>query len=147
MQQHCDKEFVRYSLETLRGAGRRLTRPRRLVVEMLGCQHGPASPYDLQRSLTERGERLDHVTIYRVLELLQRLKLAHKVLSVGGYVRCTLSDGNGCHGYLVCRSCGGLQEFANESLCHKEDEVAASMGFHAERHVSEFSGLCAECLR
>jgi len=103
------------------------------------------SPYDLQRALGQGGERLDHVTIYRVIELLQQLNLVHKVLSVGGYVRCTLEKGGGCHGYLVCRGCGKLQEFADESLCHKEDELAARLGFRAERHMTEFSGLCSVC--
>lgn len=105
------------------------------------------SPYDLQKVLQEAGEHLDHVTIYRILELLQGLNLAHKVLSVGGYLRCALQDGQGCHGYMVCRGCGRLQEFSDESLCRREDELAARLGFQAERHLTEFSGLCAGCQR
>ncbi|MBI2855064.1 MAG: transcriptional repressor [Chloroflexi bacterium] len=145
MQQYNDKKFVKSALKVLRSAGHRITRPRRLVLEALGSREAPMSPYDLQKLLQEGDEHLDVVTIYRVLELLQELNLVHKVLSVGGYVRCRLEDGNGCHGYLVCRSCGRLQEFSDESLCRKEDELAARLGFHAEHHLSEFSGLCAGC--
>ncbi|MBI2858104.1 MAG: transcriptional repressor [Chloroflexi bacterium] len=148
MQQHCNKgdaRFVRQALKALRAAGYRITRPRRLVLAALGQGNGPMSPYDLQKALDESGEKLDHVTIYRTVELLQRLNLAHKVLSVGGYARCTLNNEEGCHGYLVCRGCGKLQEFADASLCRREDELAERMGFRAERHLTEFSGLCSVC--
>lgn len=145
MQQHCDIRFVNHSLRTLRAVGYRITRPRRRVLEALGSTSMPVSPYDIQKALGQEGEHLDHVTIYRVLELLQRLNLAHKVLSVRGFVRCTLGNEEGCHRYLVCRGCGGLREFADQLLCQKEDEVAARLGFHAEHHSTEFSGLCAGC--
>lgn len=146
MQQYCNKErFVRRALHRLQDAGYRITRSRRLVLEALGGRREPASPYELRKELQGQGQRLDAVTIYRILELLERMNLAHKILSKGGYVRCTLESDKGCHGHLVCRNCGGLQEFADESLCHREDEVAAQHGFLAERHMSEFSGLCAGC--
>lgn len=147
MQQYCDKKFVSQSVKALRAAGHRITPGRRLVLEALGKRREPASPYDLQKELQEHGERLDTVSIYRILEALERLNLAHKVLSKGGYVRCTLKGNSGCHGYLVCRGCGRLQEFADKSLCRKEDELAARHGFLAERHMTEFSGLCRGCLR
>lgn len=147
MQQYCDKKFVNHSLKVIRASGNRVTDPRQLVLETLARSGGPVSPYDIQKLLQEQGKRLDHVTIYRTLELLERLNLVHKVLSVGGYVRCTLEDEGACHGYLVCRGCGGIQEFADKSLCHKEDELAEKHGFLAERHLTEFSGLCAGCQR
>ncbi|MDO8473648.1 MAG: Fur family transcriptional regulator [Dehalococcoidia bacterium] len=147
MQQYCDKKFIQHSLKVLKSLGHRLTNSRQLVLETLACNRGPASPYDIQKLLLEQGKRLDHVTIYRTLELLERLNLVHKVLSLGGYARCTLENEAACHGYLVCRGCGSLQEFADESLCHKEDELAEKHGFQAERHLTEFSGLCAGCQR
>jgi Fe2+ or Zn2+ uptake regulation protein len=146
MQQCDDKQFVRKSLRSLRAAGHRMTRPRRLVLEALAARQEPASPYDIEKELHQQGERLGAVTIYRVLELLDSMNLVHRVLSRGGYVRCTLGSGKGCHGYLVCRGCGGIQEFADLSLCQKEDELAARHGFRAERHMTEFSGLCKACL-
>ncbi len=145
MQQYYDNKFTKHAIRVLRAGGHRITRQRRLVLEALSGKQEPASPYELQKTIKEHGEHLDHVTIYRIVELLEQLNLIHRVLSVGGFIRCTLGQGNGCHGYLVCRNCGGLQEFADESLCHKEDEVAANLGFQAERHVAEFSGLCAHC--
>ena len=144
--QHCyDNKFAKNAIRVLRAEGYRITVPRRLVLEALAARQEPASPYELQKALKEHGDHLDHVTIYRIVELLERLNLIHKVLSTGGYVRCTLENSSGCHRYLVCRQCGALQEFADESLCRKENEIAAKMGFQADHHIEEFHGLCADC--
>jgi len=48
---------------------------------------------------------------------------------------------------MVCRQCGAIQEFADVGLCRGENEFAQDFGFHTEYHLSEFSGLCANCYR
>jgi Fe2+ or Zn2+ uptake regulation protein len=138
-------DFVSGSIKVLRAGGYRITQPRRRVLELLEQVEMPLSPYDIQKKLREMGQHLDTVTIYRILDLLCGLGLTHKVLSANGFIRCTLGDEGGCHRYLVCRRCGGLQEFADEALCLKEDEIAHRFGFQAEYHLTEFSGLCANC--
>ena len=91
------------------------------------------------------GKYLNHVTIYRILDLLCSLNLAHKMLSGGGFVKCSLDAVEGCHRFMVCQDCGAIQEFADEGLCQKENEFARNLGFHTEHHLSEFSGLCSRC--
>lgn len=112
---------------------------------MLTEAERPVSPYEIQDMLRQRGKRLSHVTIYRVLELLCSLNLAHKVLLAGGFVICSLESTEGCHRFAVCRECGTLKEYASKDLCAEETEMAQSLGFRAEQHFSEFSGVCARC--
>ena len=131
----------------LRERGYKITQPRKQLLQVLGETDRPLSPYDLQRLLQEQGRHVDHVTIYRVLELFCSLNLVHKVLSLGGFVRCTLGDREGCHSYMICRDCGVLQEFADKALCEKEDEVAESLGFHPDHHLTELLGVCSNCHR
>ncbi|MDP2663217.1 MAG: Fur family transcriptional regulator, partial [Dehalococcoidia bacterium] len=133
------------SLDLLRTRGRRLTQTRKTILQALDQADRPMSPYEIQRSLHEKGRRLDHVTIYRTLELLCANGLAHRVTSVGGFVRCHLDDEAGCHRYMVCRRCGSFHEFADEALCDREDEATRTFGFHTEQHVAESLGLCANC--
>lgn len=137
--------MVQDSIQVLQAQGYKVTRPRRQVLEALEEAEKPLSPYDIQRLLKQKGKYLNHVTIYRILELLCRLNLAHKVLSSGGFVKCSLANEMGCHRFVVCRECGVIQEFADEGLCRGENEFAQNFGFHTEYHLAESSGLCASC--
>lgn len=134
------------ALQVLRSRGYRITGPRKRVLKVLAEAQSPVSPYEIQEILQRKGEYLNHVTIYRVLELLCFLNLAHKVLLVGGFVKCTLGEGDGCHRFVVCRECGTLREYADKALCEEESAIAQEFGFRAEQHFSEFSGICSGCM-
>jgi Fe2+ or Zn2+ uptake regulation protein len=133
------------SIRVLRDRGYKATKTRKLVLEVLEETEKPLSPYDIQRILRTRGTYQNHVTIYRILDLLCRLNLAHKMLSGGGFVKCSLDAAEGCHRFMICHDCGAIQEFADEGLCRGENEFARNLGFHTEHHLSEFSGLCSHC--
>ena len=137
--------MVQDSIRILQAQGYKATRPRRLVLEVLDETEKPLSPYDIQGTLRARGKHLNHVTIYRILDLLCSLNLAHKMLSSGGFVKCSLDAVEGCHRFMVCQDCGAIQEFADEGLCQKENVFARNLGFHTEHHLSEFSGFCSRC--
>lgn len=137
--------MVQSSIKVLRNKGYRVTRPRRQVLEVLETAQRPLSPYDIQKLLWGRGKHLDHVTIYRVLDLFCTLNLAHKILSLGGFVRCALGKREGCHRFMVCRNCGAFREFADKGLCAGESEITQDFGFHAEQHLAESLGLCSGC--
>ena len=137
---------VNAALQVLRSRGYRVTEPRKRVLKVLTEAERPVSPYDIQKILEESGEHLNHVTIYRVLELLCSLNLAHKVLLVGGFVRCTLGECGGCHRFVVCRKCGALREYSDKALCAEESAIAQEFGFRTEQHFSEFSGICSACV-
>ena len=135
------------SIGILQAQGYKATKPRKLVLEVLAGTKKPLSPYDIQAILRTRGKHLNHVTIYRILDLLCRLNLAHRMLSGGGFVKCSLDAGEGCHRFMVCQNCGAIREFADQGLCQGENEFARDLGFHTEHHLSEFSGLCSRCYR
>lgn len=136
---------VQHSIRVLRAKGYKVTQPRRQVLKVLAEAEKPVSPYDIQKILQEKGQHLNHVTIYRILDLFCLLDLAHRILLLGGFVKCTLGDKEGCHRFMVCRHCGGLQEFADKALCEEENEIAQDSGFRAEQHFSEFFGVCSKC--
>lgn len=137
--------MVQESVRILQDQGHKATEPRKLVLEVLEETEKPLSPYDIQTILRSRGKYLNHVTIYRTLDLLCSLNLAHKLLSSSGFVKCSLDTIEGCHRFMVCQHCGAIQEFADKGLCEQENKFARSFGFHTEHHCSEFSGFCSRC--
>ncbi len=136
---------IRAAIDVLRANGYKVTQPRRQVLKALSQTQRPVSPYDIQDMLRLKGEHLNHVTIYRILDLLCTLNLAHKVLLLGGFVRCNLGGEESCHRFMVCRECGALEEFADRALCMEESDVTRGLGFRTEHHFSEVSGVCAKC--
>jgi len=133
------------ALQVLRSRGYRVTGPRKQVLKVLAGVQEPVSPYEIQKILEGNGQHLNHVTIYRILDLFCDLNLAHKVLLLNGFVRCGLGEKEGCHRFMVCRECGALKEFADKALCEEENVIAQDLGFHSEQHFSEVSGICANC--
>jgi Fur family zinc uptake transcriptional regulator len=133
------------ALQALRSKGYKVTEPRKQVLKALTEAERPVSPYDIQKILARHGEHMNHVTIYRILDLFCLLNLAHRVSSLGGFVRCTLGEGAGCHRFVVCRQCGAFHEFADKSLCDEENEIARELGFRTEQHLAESVGLCGNC--
>jgi Fur family zinc uptake transcriptional regulator len=133
------------AIQVLRVNGYKVTRPRKQVLRVLDGAQEPVSPYEIQKILEGNGEHLNHVTIYRILDLFCDLNLAHKVLLLNGFVKCSLGKKEGCHRFMVCRQCGALKEFADKALCEEENEIAQDLGFHSEQHFSEFSGICSNC--
>jgi len=139
--------MVRDSIQLLQAHGYKITRPRIQVLEILDQAQKTVSPYEIQSLLLQQGKYLNHVTIYRTLDLLCRLNLAHRVLSSGEFVKCSLGNIEGCHRFMVCRRCGAVQEFADERLCQEEKAFAQNFDFHTEYHLSGASGLCSDCYK
>jgi len=139
--------MVQDSIRVLHAKGYKATKPRKLVLEVLEETENPLSPYDIKGILRAKGKYLNHVTIYRILDLLCSLNLAHKMLSSGGFVKCSLNATKGCHRFMVCQHCGAIREFADKELCQEENAFAEDFGFYTEHHLSEFSGLCSRCYR
>lgn len=83
-------------------------------------------------------------TIYRTLELLERLGLVtHTHLSHGS----PTYHGAGAdqHVHLVCRSCGDVDEMEPELLRPLADQLAGDRGFRVDvGHVALF-GVCRRC--
>jgi Fur family zinc uptake transcriptional regulator len=134
-----------HAIQVLRASGHKVTQPRKQVLRVLDGAQEPVSPYEIQKILEGNGKHLNHVTIYRILDLFCDLNLAHKVLLLNGFVKCTLGKKEGCHRFMICRQCGALREFADKALCEEENEIAQDLGFHSEQHFSEFSGICSNC--
>jgi len=137
---------IHSALQVLQSSGYRVTEPRKRVLKVLAEAQRPVSPYGIQEILQQEGEHLNHVTIYRVLDLLCFLNLAHKVLLLGGFVKCALGKEDGCHRFVICRQCGAIREYTDKGLCEEENEIAQDLGFRTEQHFSEFSGVCSKCI-
>lgn len=126
-------------------AGESLTPLRRRVFEMLLEQPGPAKAYDLLPLLdTDRGQAKPP-TIYRALDFLVRMGLAHRIESLNAFIACEIGACARSTIFLICEKCGGAEEFDAGHALVDLTEAARRDGFAIRRTMIEASGLCRAC--
>jgi Fur family zinc uptake transcriptional regulator len=123
-------------------AGETLTPLRRRVLELLIDQPGPAKAYDLLHQLSAQAKP---PTIYRALDFLVRLGLAHRIESLNAFVSCDVGACARSTMFLICEKCGAAEEFdAGHALVDLSD-AAKKDGFAIRRTMIEASGVCSAC--
>ncbi|MEU5548406.1 MULTISPECIES: Fur family transcriptional regulator [unclassified Micromonospora] len=129
--------------ELLRARGLRLTAQRQLILQAV-LDLGHATPEQVHTAVREVAAGVNITTIYRTLELLERLGLVtHTHLSHGSPTYHAAGEDQ--HVHLVCRECGAIDEMEPELLRPLADQLATERGFRVDiGHVS-FFGVCERC--
>ncbi len=135
-------------LQFLQGRGKRLTRQRRLIVEMVFSHHDHFDAEELIDHLRPliAARQVSRPTIYRTLGELVEARMLRSMTLHGrsvyehdyGYPR---------HDHLHCQHCGRLIEFQSKQLERLCEEVAREHDFQVAGHRMFVTGTCAECRR
>ena len=125
--------------------GQRLTPIRRKVLELLIEAPGPAKAYDLLSRLDGEGAAKPP-TVYRALDFLQDLGLAHKIESLNAYVACGHASHQHAAVFLICEQCGGAEELHSDSTVPTLQSETSRAGFQFKRAVIEARGICRDCV-
>jgi Fur family zinc uptake transcriptional regulator len=124
--------------------GGRLTPLRKKVLTLLLESEGPAKAYDLLEHLGDDGAAKPP-SVYRSLDFLLEMGLAHKIESLNAYVAC----GHWKHGhaavFLICDKCGEAGELHANDTVKKLTQDVESVNFKMRSAVIEIRGLCANC--
>jgi Fur family transcriptional regulator, ferric uptake regulator len=129
--------------EVLRSRGLRLTAQRQLILEAVHAL-GHATPEQVHTAVREVAAGVNITTIYRTLELLERLGLVtHTHLSHGSPTYHAAGDDQ--HVHLVCRACGGVGEVGPELVRPVVERLAGERGFLVDIGHMALFGVCAEC--
>lgn len=124
--------------------GQKLTRIRRKVLHLLLESSEPAKAYDLLANLDGEGAAKPP-TVYRALDFLQDMGLAHKIESLNAYVACGHASHAHSAVFIICDACGAAEELhAVETSKALADETSAA-GFSVRSAVIEARGTCRNC--
>ncbi len=132
--------------QRLRDEDVKLTNQRRLIVRILAqCQDDHPSADELHRIVREEDPDVGLATVYRTLDLLERLDLV-QTLDVGdGRTRYELATGLHQHHHLLCLQCGKIEEVDQDLLGAVEDTVEKLAGFRVVDHELKMFGVCCDC--
>ena len=125
-------------------AGYRLTGPRRSVAALIADQKGHFTAAGLVRAARARRLGIGRATIFRTLEVLERLRAVERLDLPSGehaYVGCEPAH----HHHVVCSACGRTDEIDDEGLRAVVADVARRTGYRVDDHRLELFGLCPAC--
>lgn len=106
----------------------------------------PVSAYELIGLLEQRQERkIAPLTVYRHLDFLMRTGLVHRLQSAQTYLPCDHPDHTHESQFLLCSSCGHVDEVESRGLETLLSQIADEHGFRPDNAVVEVKGLCGTC--
>jgi len=134
-------------LHRLRGEGMRVTGSRRSILDVLFEAGKPLSLQEIQDLAAAKGESPDYATVFRMMTLLERLHLVHKVNLQRSCSYYELHDPSKHYDHIVCTDCGKVVVIDIPCpLGETEKKIAEHYGFRNLTHSLEFFGRCPECL-
>jgi len=124
----------------------KLTEPRRQVLELLLHAQQPLRAYELLELMAQgRGSKVDPPTVYRALEFLVEIGLAHRLDSLNAYQVCAHLDARSTHVFLICKVCSQVEELPTGGVAQALGVLADGAGFKTESLHIELRGLCKRC--
>jgi Fur family zinc uptake transcriptional regulator len=126
-------------------AGQRWTDPRRRVFQLLAKAGAPVKAYDLIADYDEREPgSTKPPTVYRALEFLEGLGLAHRIPSLNAYVACAGGESVHAASFLICECCSSAEEF-DPGVADLASSMARARGFTPRTVAVEVRGVCRAC--
>ena len=138
--------WTEHTLRTLAGAGHRASGARAEVIDglaELGCSVTAREVADLLR---ERGSGVGLASIYRTLDLLDRLGLVQRFEVGEGVARYEPAHpGGDHHHHIVCDTCGKVEAFEDEGLELAIHSLSDQVSFSVAAHDVTLHGECPPC--
>lgn len=125
-------------------AGERWTPPRARAYELLLRADGPARAYDLVARFDRQGGSAKPPTVYRALDFLLALGLAHRIESRNMFVACVHPGAPHNAQFLICDCC--MRAFELDLGAREIAHAAAfERGYALTGWMAEAAGLCPSC--
>jgi Fur family ferric uptake transcriptional regulator len=133
--------------DSLRKRGVRLTRQRRILLDLIDNSGRHLDAESLFHMAQEKDPKLNRVTVYRTLKLLKEGGLVDELdlMHYGGdqhYYETRLKQE---HAHVICLRCGKVEEFFGEPLQKLRRQVETHFGFQILLARTEIGGYCSHC--
>jgi Fur family ferric uptake transcriptional regulator len=141
-----DNAWAEHALASLHDAGYRRGGARTAVVEALARHDCAVTALELDDELRRRKPAVARASVYRALEQLEGLGLVQRMevsRGTAGYERVTL--GGEHHHHAICRHCGRMVPFEDQSLERAIAELSDAISFEVTDHDVVLRGTCERC--
>lgn len=134
-------------VQTLKERGLRLTRQRKLLLELLEKSGQHLDAEQLYQLAKARDPKLNRVTVYRTLKMLKEGGLVDELdlMHVSGEGHFYETRAKQEHAHIICLRCGKVEEFFGETLQKLRRQIEAHFGFEVLLTRTEVGGYCPHC--
>jgi len=142
-----DKNLEKYQ-EVLQKEGYKLTSQRNLILKvLLENIDKHLSSEEVYLLVSKNDPDIGIATVYRALQLFERLSIVYKINLDDGLSRYELNYGTGNHQHhhLICMKCGKIIEVKLDLLESLENEIEKEGNFKIIDHNVKFYGYCNKC--
>ena len=128
--------------------GQKYTAQRQAVFDIM-LEHNELhmSSEEIHARLKQMHPGIGVATVYRTLQLFDKMQIIRKTGLEDGFTRYELNDQNQhAHHHLICNSCGNVINMEDDLLDELEEQIYIKMGFTVHNHNLKFYGLCKNCV-
>jgi Fur family ferric uptake transcriptional regulator len=129
----------------LKKVGLKVTLPRMKILEFFEkstVRHQSAE--DIYRALVNDGDDIGLATVYRVLTQFEAAGLVERHHFESGQAVFELNE-KGHHDHIICVLCGRVEEFYDEMIETRQQEVPIDKGYEVTDHSLTLYGKCPDC--
>jgi Fur family ferric uptake transcriptional regulator len=131
--------------QDLKDVGLKATLPRLKILEIMeNSENRHLSAEDIYKILSESGEDVGLATVYRVLTQFENAGLVTRHHFEGGTSVFEFNQGEH-HDHILCVKCGRVEEFMDEVIEQRQQDIAEKAGFSMTDHCLYIYGICKEC--
>ena len=131
------KRGLHDAFETCRVLGMRLSRQRRMVLDLLWSEKSHLSARDIFEKLNSRGRSIGHTSVYQNLEALQSAGVIECLDRASGRLYGYRSDP---HSHLTCLDTGSIEDIDVELPADLLERIEAATGFRIESYTLQLNG-------
>lgn len=132
--------------QELRDVGLKVTLPRMKILEIMERETNERhlNAEQVYKILLSENEEIGLATIYRVLTQFEAAGLGSRHHFEGGNSVFELNKGQH-HDHLVCVKCGQVDEFTDDIIEDRQNQIAKGLGYDLTDHSLYLYGLCPNC--
>ena len=128
----------------LQANGHRLTKPLKILVDILAESHFILNPTEVFNIAKKKYPKIGLVTVYRIMEKMESAGLIERVHMPDG-CQSFFQAREGHQHLLICLNCGKAEYFEGEDLQLFFQKISMQNGYQIQNHWLQLFGICEIC--
>ncbi len=129
----------------LKKEGLRYTQQRQSVWDELCATNDHRDAEEIYLAIRQSGLNVSRATVYRTIDVLVKNKMVRKLELGDGRARYEHKVNATHHDHLICIQCGKIEEFMDEIIESRQDDIVKKFGYKLVRHIHQLFIICSEC--
>lgn len=132
-QTYCEKKQIK------------LTPLRANILNIIEEHNAPITAYEILDKLKQINPKAQVMSVYRVINFLQKNGLTHRIESLNAVMMCCHLAEKHSSQWLICQQCHTTKECALPAMDDVIADLEKQTGFSVTTQTVELSGLCPNC--